>query len=83
MLWILWALMLISHGALARWAQTVRSHAKVAMLGDLLLIAIALVTIDQLQGVGILDVLRLGVFFTAFGYAGRRLMGSLLRGTGG
>ena len=79
MMWILWALMLICHGALTRWAKTARSYANVSVLGDVLLIAIALVTIDQLQGLGILDLLRVGIFFTAFGYAGRQLMGSLLR----
>jgi hypothetical protein len=79
MVWILWALMLIGHGALARWAQTARNYAIVSMFADVLLIAIALVTVDQLQGLGILELLRVGVFFTAFGYAGQQLMGSLLR----
>ena len=78
MLWIFWALMLISHGAFVRWAKTVRGYAKFAVFGDVLLIAIALVTIDQLQGMSFLDMLRIGAFFVAFGAAGRQLMGSAL-----
>ena len=79
MLWILWALMLISHGAFVRWAETAHSYAKVAVIGDLVLIAIALITLDQLQGMAVVDVLRVGLFFIAFGTAGRQLMGSALR----
>ena len=79
MIWILWALMLIGHGAFVRWAETARSYAKVAVIGDLVLIAIALLTIDQLQGMALVDVLRIGLFFVAFGTAGRQLMGSALR----
>ncbi len=79
MIWILWALMLISHGAISRWAPTSRRYAKVAVLGDVLLVAVALITIDQLQSLGIEDVLRVGLFFTAFGWAGRQLMGSVLK----
>ena len=79
MIWILWALLLIAHGAISRWAQTARSYAKAAVLGDVLLIAVALITIDQLQGLGIEEILRVGVFFTAFGWAGRQLMGSVLK----
>jgi hypothetical protein len=79
MIWILWAIMLLGHGALARWAQTARSYAKVSVVGDMLLIAIGLVTLDQLQGLGILDVLRVGLFFVAFGVAGRQLMNSFLK----
>jgi hypothetical protein len=79
MLWIIWALMLISHGAFVRWAETVCSYAKAAVLADVLLIAIALITIDQLQGMALVDILRIGVFFVAFGAAGRRLMSSALR----
>ena len=79
MIWILWALMLIGHGALSRWAQTARSYAKASVLGDVLLIAVALITIDQLQGLGIEEILRVGLFFTAFGWAGRQLMGSVLK----
>lgn len=79
MIWILWALMLIGHGAFVRWAETARSYAKIAVIGDLVLIAIALLTIDQLQGMALVDVLRIGLFFVAFGTAGRQLMGSALR----
>jgi hypothetical protein len=79
MIWILWAIMLVTHGAFSRWAQTARSYAKASLLGDVLLIAISLVTVDQLQGLGLLDVLRLGLFFVAFGTAGRQLMASVLR----
>jgi hypothetical protein len=78
MLWIVWALMLLSHGAFARWVQNSRGYAKVAVIGDLMLVAIALVTIDQLQGMTFLDYLRIGVFFIAFGTAGRQLMVSVL-----
>jgi len=79
MLWILWALMLICHGAFIRWAETARAYAKAAVFGDLLLIAIGLITIDQLQGMTLVDMLRIGAFFVAFGVAGRQLMGSALR----
>jgi hypothetical protein len=78
MIWIVWALLLVAHGALSRWAQTADSYAKVSVLGDVLLIAVALITIDQLQGLGLAEILRVGVFFTAFGWVGRRLMGSVL-----
>ena len=79
MIWILWALMLIAHGAISRWAQTAHSYAKASVLGDVLLIAVALITIDQLQGLSIEEILRVGLFFTAFGWAGRQLMGSVLK----
>jgi len=79
MIWIVWALLLVSHGALSRWAQTADSYAKVSVLGDVLLIAVALITVDQLQGLGFAEILRIGVFFTAFGWAGRQLMGSVLK----
>jgi hypothetical protein len=79
MIWILWALLLIAHGAVSRWAQTARSYANASVLGDVLLIAVGLITVDQLQGLGIVEILRVGVFFTAFGWVGRQLMGSLLR----
>ncbi len=79
MIWILWAFMLLSHGAFVRWAQTARSYAKISVLSDVLLIAIGLVTLDQLQGLGIADTVRIGLFFVAFGAAGRQLMGSLLK----
>jgi hypothetical protein len=79
MIWIVWALLLVSHGALSRWAQTADSYAKVSVLGDVVLIAVALITVDQLQGLGFAEVLRIGVFFTAFGWAGRQFMGSVLK----
>jgi hypothetical protein len=79
MLWIVWALLLVSHGAVSRWAQTADSYAKVSVLGDVMLMAVALITLEQLQGLGLAEVLRVGVFFTAFGWAGRQLMGSVLR----
>jgi hypothetical protein len=78
MIWIVWALLLVSHGALSRWAQTADSYAKVSVLGDVMLIAVGLITVDELQGLALTDVLRVGLFFTAFGWAGRRLMGSML-----
>jgi hypothetical protein len=79
MIWIVWALLLVSHGALSRWAQTSDSYAKVSVLGDVMLIAVALITVDQLQGLGLPEVLRVGLFFTAFGWTGRQLMGSVLK----
>jgi hypothetical protein len=79
MIWILWALMLLTHGAFARWAQTARSYAKVSIFADVLLIAIGLITLDQLQGMGLAEMGRIGLFFVAFGAAGRQLMGSLLK----
>ena len=79
MIWIIWALLLVSHGAVSRWAQASDNYAKVSVLGDVLLIAVALITVDQLQGLGLPDVLRVGIFFTAFGWAGRQLMGSVLK----
>lgn len=79
MLWIFWALMLVGHGAFARWVENARSYAKAAVIGDVLLIAIGFITIDQLQGMSLLDMLRVGLFFVAFGAAGRQLMGSALR----
>jgi hypothetical protein len=78
MTWIFWAVMLITHGALSRWAKGSRFFAPVSVIADGILIAIALITVDQLQGLGMLDVLRIGVFFIAFGTAGRQLMHSLL-----
>lgn len=77
-IWTLWAVLLITHGAFSRWVETAENRAKVAMVGDVVLIAVALITIDQLQGLNFVDFLRVGLFFTAFGWAGRQLMGSLL-----
>jgi hypothetical protein len=85
MTWIFWAVLLLSHGALSRWAgglryrtKTSRLFAPAAIVADGILIAIALITVDQLQGLGLLDVLRVGIFFIAFGAAGRQLMNSVL-----
>lgn len=78
MTWIFWAVLLITHGALSRWAKDSRFFAPASVITDGILIAIALITVDQLQGLGLLDVLRIGVFFIAFGTAGRQLMHSLL-----
>jgi hypothetical protein len=78
MTWIFWAVMLITHGALSRWAKASRFYAPASVIADGILIAIALITVDQLQGLGIPDMLRIGVFFIAFGTAGRQLMHSLL-----
>jgi hypothetical protein len=78
MTWIFWAVLLITHGALARWAKGSRFFAPASVIADGMLIAIALITVDQLQGLGLLDMLRIGLFFIAFGTAGRQLMHSLL-----
>jgi hypothetical protein len=78
MTWIFWAVLLITHGALSRWAKGSRFYAPASVVADGILIAIALITVDLLQGLGLLDVLRIGVFFIAFGTAGRQLMHSLL-----
>jgi hypothetical protein len=84
MIWITWALMLIAHGAAARWAEIARSYAKSAyaksaFCADVLLVAIALITVSELQNLGFLDTLRIGVFFAAFGACGRQLMSSVMR----
>jgi len=88
MIWIFWAALLLTHGALSRWAKSLRDHRKsahffapAAIIADGILIAVALMTIDQLQGLGLLDVLRVGIFFVAFGTAGRQLMHSVLSRT--
>jgi hypothetical protein len=82
MTWIFWAVLLLTHGALSRWAKDSRFYAPASapalLISDGILIAIALITVDQLQGLGLLDVLRIGVFFIAFGTAGRQLMHSVL-----
>ncbi len=78
MTWILWAVLLITHGALTRWAKGSRFYAPASVVADGILIAIALITVDQLQELNGLDALRIGVFFVAFGTAGRQLMHSLL-----
>jgi hypothetical protein len=78
MTWIFWAVLLLTHGALSRWAKGSRFFAPVSIVTDGILIAVALITVDQLQGASILDTLRVGVFFVAFGTAGRQLMHSVL-----
>ncbi len=78
MTWIFWAVLLLSHGALSRWAKGSNFFALASIVADGILIAVALITVDQLQGLGWLDVLRVGVFFVAFGTAGRQLMHSVL-----
>jgi hypothetical protein len=79
MIWTVWAFMLVAHGAYTRWVQTTNRYAALAVIADALLIIIALVTIDQIQDLGGSDLLRIGVFFVAFGVAGRGLMGGVLR----
>ena len=79
MIGILWALLLVTHGAFSRWVETVENRAKVAVVGDVVLMAVALLTIDQLQELNFAEFVRVGIFFTAFGWSGRRLMGSLLK----
>lgn len=79
MIWTVWALLLITHGAFRRWAKTASRHAMMSTLGDTLLVAIGLITLDQLQGLGAADCVRVGIFFIAFGVAGRQLMTSFLR----
>ena len=76
--WILWAALLLTHGALSRWAKGSRFYAPASIVADGILIAIALITMDQLQDLRVLEVLRIGVFFIAFGTAGRQLMNSVL-----
>jgi hypothetical protein len=78
MTWIFWAVLLVTHGALSRWAKGSRFFAPASVVADGILIAVALITVDQLQGLGMLDMLRIGVFFVAFGTAGRQLMHSVL-----
>jgi hypothetical protein len=79
MIWILWAFMLLTHGALARWAKTARNYAKISVVTDVLIIAIGLMTVDQMQGMGIAEIARIGLFFVAFGAAGRQLMSTVLK----
>jgi hypothetical protein len=78
-IWTVWAFLLITHGAFSRWVESMRHYAKVAVVGDVVLIAVALITIDELQGLSFADFVRVGLFFTAFGWSGRQLMGSLLK----
>lgn len=78
MTWILWAVLLLTHGALSRWAKGSRFYAPASIVADGILIAIALITLDQLQDLDVVEVARVGVFFVAFGTAGRQLMNSVL-----
>jgi hypothetical protein len=78
MFWTIWALLLVTHGALSRWVQATAAHPLAAASGDVLLIAVGLMTIDQLQGLGGPAIVRVGLFFVAFGYSGRQLIGCLL-----
>lgn len=76
--WTIWALLLIAHGAFTRWVQAMPRHPLVTTANDVLLIAIGLLTVSQLQGLAGPDILRVGIFFVAFGYSGRRLTSTLL-----
>ena len=85
MTWIFWAALLLTHGALSRWTKGLRYHRKfgrffapAAIVADGILIAVALITVDQLQGLSVADFVRVGIFFVAFGTAGRQLMDSVL-----
>lgn len=78
-MWTIWALLLVAHGAFSRWARTTSRFALMVTLADALLLAIALITIDQLQGFGPREFLRIGIFFVAFGVAGQQLMSGLLQ----
>ena len=71
--------MLVIHGAYARWARATRRYAAFAAVADALLVVIALVTIAQIQDLRGADLARIGVFFVAFGVAGRELMNGVLR----
>ena len=66
MTWTVWAVLLLVHGALSRWAKGSRFYAPASIVADGILIAIALITMEQLQDLALLDVLRIGVFFVAF-----------------
>ncbi len=79
MVWTVWAFMLVAHGAYARWAKTTRRYAALAIIADVLLIVIAVLTIDQIQDLRGIEWLRIGTFFVAFGVAGRQLMSGVLR----
>ncbi len=79
MIWTAWAFLLLAHGAYSRWVETASRYALLSILADLLLITVALITIDQLQGRDVWDFVRAGAFFVAFGFAGRQLMGNLMR----
>jgi len=76
--WIVWAVLLLTHGAISRWAKASRFYAPASIVADGILIAIALITMDQLQDLQVSEVMRIGIFFIAFGTAGRQLMHSVL-----
>jgi hypothetical protein len=78
MISILWATLLLAHGALSRWAKSSRFYATVSLVADCILIAAALITIDELQGLNLMETVRIGLFFIAFGTAGRQLMHCVL-----
>lgn len=78
MFWTIWALLLIGHGALSRWVQVRPPHPLTATLSDVLLIAIGVLTVSQLQDLTAPDILRVGAFFVAFGCSGRRLTNTVL-----
>jgi 2-methylisocitrate lyase-like PEP mutase family enzyme len=79
MIWTVWALMIVAHGAYARWVRTMSRHAAFAAIADGLLVVIAIVTIAQIQDLRVAELLRIGVFFVAFGVAGRQFMNAVLR----
>jgi 2-methylisocitrate lyase-like PEP mutase family enzyme len=79
MVWTVWAFMLVAHGAYARWVQTTTRYAEFAVIADALLVIIAFVTITQIQDLRGADLARIGIFFVAFGVAGRQFMNGALR----
>jgi hypothetical protein len=79
MIWTVWALLLVAHGAFSGWVRAASRHALLPTLGDALLIAIGLMTVSQLQGLEPREFLWVGAFFVAFGMAGRQLMNNILR----
>jgi 2-methylisocitrate lyase-like PEP mutase family enzyme len=79
MIWTVWALLLVAHGAYARWAKNTSRGAAFAAVADALLVVIAIVTIAQIQDLSGADLARIGIFFVAFGVAGRQFMNGVLR----
>jgi hypothetical protein len=79
MTWTFWAALLIAHGAFSHWTKIARWPALVSVFADGLLIAIGLITLELLQGLSAGDILRVGLFFAAFGASGRQLMHGVLR----
>lgn len=78
MFWSFWALLLIGHGALSRWVEVTPRRPLTATVSDVLLLAIGVLTVSQLQELPAPDILRLGLFFVAFGCSGRRLTNAVL-----